>query len=63
MKAAAERPSDAPSRLRETTAWMQEVERRRMPKPRVPEGRERVWGFRAASFFESTARNPDAIQA
>jgi len=30
------------SRLRETTAWMQEVERRRMPKPRVPEGRERA---------------------
>ena len=26
----------------ETTARMQELERRRMPKPRVPAGRERV---------------------
>ena len=29
--------------LRETTAWMQEVGRRRTLKPRVPEGRERVY--------------------
>ncbi|WP_259758448.1 xanthine dehydrogenase molybdopterin binding subunit [Pseudomonas sp. GCEP-101] len=27
--------ADSPLSLRETTAWMQEVERRRMPKPRV----------------------------